>query len=413
MTHKRLQAELIVQVDYSIHYLYLQTAYPVRLRRTLLLSPPFCFEIRLFSAAVFRDPKVRENICSVTQDSLTQYLPVTCIPKRFGGEYVVNHLRLIEQCMLSNNMRQESMVDSQTGRMSHSAENDDCDDDAVVKDQRWFSLEEMLKDELDSNKTYYNHTINSGSDTKRAMSASDLEKDIEKSPEKFKDIGPKCISENKNCDEVTFERIKPSPSEKKMNGYAWEQKIPVERISGYTDNDCVEKLNVKPCPSEVNIKYSWEEYERMGGHRHDVSTDAPKLKLCSSERRIIGNSSKRQYVPDRAKKCPSEKNIADARGKHECVDSRNQRNGGRTSNEETITVGPSSPSILGNTERASDVHAGRFTCHYPSRVVPPCLSRLEVVKNERINEREENGSESFISKALVDPIAAVYNFFKF
>lgn len=386
--------------------------------------------------------------------------------------------------MLAYNKREMLMADSKTGKMRHSAygNNSGVVDDAVVKGQRCFSQS----------------AIPTTSDIRELETCASDEKSIDNSPEKPKDFGPKHFGEQKNRNEYTGPNLagmKRLSSEEKMNGYDCKKDIPMGRIENIKGPTIT--LNVKPHSSEVNIKYSWQRDERVGSNIIDgeQSHDAADAPNCSSERTVneslwshqnklkrnLGSYDAQPYVVERARERLSEKN-SNVRRTHKNVESRNQRNHRDASNDDTIAVEPSSPSVLVKTEREL---LAEYSSHsrYPGSVVS-CLSQLEremqpqgvaqdvnkyrglgptyyecgskeniykdatvelaqgknyekavedhkdhgainsginedplypanVVVEERIDETKEEAGRLFFPSVIADPIAAVYNFFKF
>lgn len=121
----------MTEVAYNIECLfYPQSAYPVHLKKTYIVSPPFWFEpeMRLFSAS-FRDANMRKNIHIVTQSKLKTHLPLTCIPRGLGGQCEANPIRLIKLCITSHKDR-VGLVESNAETSETSGK-----DDTMSRDQ--------------------------------------------------------------------------------------------------------------------------------------------------------------------------------------------------------------------------------------------------------------------------------------
>ncbi|KAK3717344.1 hypothetical protein QZH41_011577, partial [Actinostola sp. cb2023] len=79
----------------------LKTAYPIKLKKTLIIGPPFWFEPEMKLLSRLLSDRKRNKIQIVQRSAaLKDYLAVTCIPEGLGGRFHIDYQGWIDQCLL-------------------------------------------------------------------------------------------------------------------------------------------------------------------------------------------------------------------------------------------------------------------------------------------------------------------------
>lgn len=83
----------------TINFSFPTGAYPARLKKVLIVTPPLWFKTSFKILRLFVREKLRDRVYMLNQTQLKKHLPAACLPKELGGELNVEHEKWINHCL--------------------------------------------------------------------------------------------------------------------------------------------------------------------------------------------------------------------------------------------------------------------------------------------------------------------------
>lgn len=90
----------------------LKGAYPAKLKKVLIVSPPFWFRAPFHLLRLIVREKLRDRVWLLSSDQLKDHIPQSTIPKELGGAYDHNHQVWLEECALLHKARLHDLCDT-------------------------------------------------------------------------------------------------------------------------------------------------------------------------------------------------------------------------------------------------------------------------------------------------------------
>lgn len=94
----------------------LKGAYPAKLKKVLIVSPPLWFRAPFTLLRLIVREKLQKRVELVSMDQLKNYMPITSITTELGGTYQHDHNAWIEECHTLHRVRVDDLCDATSAR---------------------------------------------------------------------------------------------------------------------------------------------------------------------------------------------------------------------------------------------------------------------------------------------------------
>lgn len=89
----------------------LKGAYPAKLKKVLIVSPPLWFKAPFHLLRLIVREKLRDRVWMLRMDQLTEHVPSSCLTSELGGTYEHNHQAWIEECNTLHKTKNNDLCD--------------------------------------------------------------------------------------------------------------------------------------------------------------------------------------------------------------------------------------------------------------------------------------------------------------
>lgn len=89
----------------------LKGAYPAKLKKVLIVSPPLWFKAPFHLLRLIVREKLRDRVWMLRGDQLTEHIPSNCLTPELGGAYEHNHQAWIEECNTLHKTKNNDLCD--------------------------------------------------------------------------------------------------------------------------------------------------------------------------------------------------------------------------------------------------------------------------------------------------------------